>query len=109
MHQHRLDCDNICKQTTKSGIHSKESELGCRFSVLLPLLYFDPIRNTVIVLIHNLYFGMGKHLLKLCIDLGLLGKDQLTVIEDRCRLFTLPNSVRRLPTNISSNYGGFKA
>ena len=71
----------------------KESELGCRFSVLLSLPYFDPIRNTVIDLMHNLY----------------LGKDQLTVIEDRCRLFTLPNSVGRLPTNISSNYGGFKA
>ena len=109
VHQHRLDCDSICKQATKSGIRSKESELGCRFSVLLSLPYFDPIRNTVIDLMHNLYLGTGKHLFKLWIDLDLLGKDQLTVIEDRCRLFTLPNSVGRLPTNISSNYGGFKA
>ena len=46
---------------------------------------------------------------KLWISLGLLGRDELLIVEEKCRLFTLPNSVGRLPTNISSNYGGFKA
>ena len=44
--QHRLDCNDILKENTISGIHSKESEVGCRFSILLHLPYFDPLRNS---------------------------------------------------------------
>ena len=55
---------------------------------------------------HNLYLGTG---IKLWIDLGIIGKKELSSIEERCSLFTLPNSVGQLPSNISSNYGGFKA
>ena len=107
--KHRIDCNEVMKETTKTGIRNKEAQLGCRFSVLLHLPYFDPIRHTVIDFMHNLYLGTGKHLFKLWVSLGLLGKDELLKVEERCRLFTLPNSVGRLPTNISSNYGGFKA
>ena len=56
-----------------------------------------------------LYLGTGKKVFKLWIDLGIIGKNELSSIEERCSLFTLPNSVGRLPSNISSNYGGFKA
>ena len=107
--QHRLDCNDILKENTKSGIRSKESEVGCRFSILLHLPYFDPVRNTVIDMMHNLYLGTGKNMFKLWVDLGFLGKNELACIEKICALFTLLNSVGRLPNNISSNYGGFKA
>jgi len=63
--KHRLDCNEISKQTTKTGIRNKESEVGFRFSVLLRLPYFNPIRYTVIDLMHNLYLGTAKHGFKL--------------------------------------------
>ena len=43
--KHRMDCNEISKETTKTGIRSKESKFGCRFSVLLHLPYFDPVRH----------------------------------------------------------------
>ena len=105
--QHRLGCNEIFKETTKSGIRSKKSEVGCRYSILLQLPYFDPVQNTAIDLMHNLYLGTGKYVFKLWIDLGVIGKNELLSIEEKCSHFTLPYSVGRLPTNISSNYGGF--
>ena len=104
-----MNCNQILKETTKTGICNKESEFGCRFSVLLHLPYFDPVRHTLIDFMHNLYLGTGNHMFKLWISLGLIGKDEFPIIEQKCKLFTLPNSVGRLPTNIASNYGGFKA
>ena len=38
--QHRLACNDISKENTKSEIRSKESEVGCRYSILLQLPYF---------------------------------------------------------------------
>ena len=75
--KHRMDCNEIIKETTKTGISNKEAQFGCRFSVLLHLPYFDfdPIRHTVIDFMHNLYLGTGKHMFKVWISLGYLGKD----------------------------------
>ena len=83
----------IRKEKTQTGIHLKEAETGCRYSILLKLPYFDPVRNTVIDLMHNLYLGTGKYVFKLWIDNGLIGKEELSSIERRCNLFTVPNSV----------------
>ena len=106
---HRLACKETLKESTQTGIRTKESEVGCRYSILLHLPYFDPVKNTVIDPMHNLYLGTGKMVFKLWVDLGIIGKNELSTIDERCSLFTLPNSIGRLPTNISSNYGGFKA
>ena len=80
--QHRLDCNENFKQNTRTGIC--ESEVGSRYSILLNLPYFDPVRNTVIDLMHNLYLGTGKYVFKLWVDLGYLGKNELSLIEERC-------------------------
>ena len=85
--KHRLDCAETLKQTTKTGMRSKESEVGCRFSVLLHLPYFDPIQHTVIDFMHNLYLGTGKHVFKVWVSDGFLGKDELCIIEERCKRF----------------------
>ena len=62
--QQRLGCDQILKEKMQSGTRSKEAQMGCRYSVLLHLPCFDPVRNTVIDLMHNLvelhFFGL-KH------------------------------------------------
>ena len=106
---HRSNVRQTLLANTKTGRQEKESELGCRYSVLLKLNYFDPIRYTVIDIMHNLYLGTGKHMFKVWLSLKLLGSNELKTIDKALRDFVVPNSIGRLPTNIESNYGGFKA
>ncbi len=55
----------IKHQAAKTKAQQKviEREHGCRYSVLLQLPYFDPIRMCVIDPIHNLLLGTAKHML----------------------------------------------
>ena len=41
-----------------------ESSYGCRYSVLLELDYYDPIRMLVVDPVHNLFLGSAKHIIK---------------------------------------------
>lgn len=52
-------------QQTKTEQAHKESQYGCRYSVLLKLPYFDPPRMLIIDAMHNLFLGTGKHMLNL--------------------------------------------
>ena len=58
---------------------------------------------------HNLFLGTGKHVFKLWIKLGILDSKKLDEIDDKVSKLKVPNSIGRLPINIASNYGGFKA
>lgn len=44
-------------ELTKSGVKSAESQPGVRYSILMALPYFDPIRFTAIDSMHNLFLG----------------------------------------------------
>ena len=106
---HRERCLELMKQSTKTGMRKMESDLGVRHSCLLSLSYFNPVRFTVVDIMHNLFLGTGKHVFKLWVCLGLITKDVFTELERRMTRFCLPYSVGRLPINLSSNYGGFTA
>ena len=58
---HRQNVNEILKETTKTGIASAESKYGVRYSVLLALPYFDPVRHTTIDVMHNLFLETAKH------------------------------------------------
>ncbi len=107
--QHREQSKEILKETTKTGMRKAESKYGLRYSVLLNLPYFDPVRFTALDIMHNLYLGTGKHAFKVWVNKGLLGSNELNEIDRRTRLFYVPPGIGRLPINFSSNYGGFKA
>ena len=106
---HRQNCRELSKEVTKTGLKKSQSTYGVRYSALLSLPYFDAVRYTVVDVIHNLFLGIGKHMFKVWISLDILTKDNLTIIEDSVKVFTVPNYVGRLPINISSNYGGYTA
>ena len=95
------------KETTKTGMRKAESTLGVRYSVLLSLPYFDPVRFTVVDVMHNLFLGTGKYMFKIWLSMELLTKESLQEMERRISSFTVPNSLGRLPINISSNHGGY--
>ena len=74
-----------------------ESKLGVRYSLLLSLPYFDPVRYTVV---DQMYIS------KLWVSMELFQQEEL---EKRIRSFIIPNSVGRLPINIMSNHGEYTA
>ena len=81
----------------------KRKELGCRYSSLLQLSYFDPIKMLIIDPMHNLYSGTAKYMVPwVWIDHGYLDGRKLAIIEDRLASVSLPSmvSIRRLPASI---------
>ena len=64
---HRRNVLEVLSQTTKTSLAAAESRLGVRYSVLLNLPYFDPVRFTVIDIMHNLFLGTGKRMFELWI------------------------------------------
>jgi len=62
--QHRTSIDVILKAKTKTEHNQLEGKYGCRYTVLLDLPYFDPVRMTLIDPMHNLFLGSAKHILK---------------------------------------------
>ena len=56
----RSEVEQVLKESTKSGIATAESRYGVRYSILLELPYFDPVRHTAIDMMHNLFLGTGK-------------------------------------------------
>ena len=62
--QHRSDVKTIQECSTKTEKQRKESELGCRYSCLLQLPYFDVVRMLIIDPMHNLYLGTAKHIFR---------------------------------------------
>ena len=61
---HRSSVNNIRQCLNKTRRNRAESECGCRYSVLLELEYFDPVRMVVIDPMHNLFLGSAKHIMK---------------------------------------------
>ena len=59
---HKAHCEELNNCTTKSDLENKESDYGCRYSLLLDLPNFDPIRFGVIDFMHNMLLGMPKHI-----------------------------------------------
>ena len=52
---------------TKQQQKAIQKKYGLRYSALIELPYFDPIRHTVIDPMHNLFLGTAKH----CLDFSL--------------------------------------
>ncbi len=77
---HRSSVNNIRQCLNKTRRNRAESECGCkckcgcRYSVLLELEYFDPVRMVVIDPMHNLFLGSAKHIMK---DLWLDGTSDI--------------------------------
>jgi hypothetical protein len=57
------ECNMIQNCTSKSERESLERDFGTRYSVLLELVYFDPIRMTALDPMHNLFLGTAKHMM----------------------------------------------
>ena len=82
--------------------------LGVRYSALLEIPYFDPIRFHVIDPMHNLLLGTAKHLMETWTSCSILITKKFKQIEGRIQSIKIPKDVGRLPLKISS-FSGFTA
>ena len=57
---HREAAESLILKRTKAELLACESLHGCRYSELLRLSYFDPVRMLIIDPMHNLFLGSAK-------------------------------------------------
>ena len=104
--RHREDVKKLCStpvQTTKARSHM-ESQLGCRYSVLLELSYFDPVRMNIVDPMHNLFLGSAKYFTqKILLGTGTLTKANVCTINGRIKKIKVPLDMGRLPSCIDSS------
>ena len=106
----RKDVEEVLECRTKSERKIAESRLGCRYSSLLKLSYFDPVSMLAIDPMHNLFLGIAKHHLKsVWISAGLLTDGEFVIIQDRIDRFLVPPDIGRIPTKIQSGFSSFTA
>ena len=103
--KHRKNVATILKCSTKTAQEEKESTFGCRYSALLKLPYFDPVKMLSIDPMHNLYLGTANYMMrKVWMNEGYLDEKKVGIIEDRLRSINVPPTVSfgRLPSCIHS-------
>lgn len=87
-----------------------ESELGCRYSLLLELEYFDPVRMVVIDPMHNIFLGSAKRVMKrLWIDQGILSQAKLLQMQKFVDHVHVPPDIGRIPRKLETGFSGFTA
>ena len=96
---------------TKTALEEAESQRGLRYSILLELSYFNPIRYPVLDPMHNLFLGTGKHVMEVWLNhpRNMLNSQKLTLIEGAIHNFIVPDGIGRLPSKITAHFGGFTA
>ena len=109
MSRHQESCLEIKTATNKSQLQQLESMHGVRYSVLMEMPYFDPIKFVVIDPMHNLMLGSSKHVLSVWLSEGIFNDSKLKIIEDIVKQIQSPHDIGRLPTKIGSGFSGFSA
>lgn len=108
--QHRKNVKAINACRTQAGKKELESRLGCRYSVLLDLPYFDPIRMAIIDPMHNLLLGTAKHVLKqIWRDKNMIDKKDYEDIQSCVDSVQVPPDLGRIPSKILSSFSGLTA
>ena len=101
--RHRADVKSLEQCKTKTEKSHRELQLGCRYSELLRLPYFDPVRMLLIDPMHCLFLGTANYITrKIWIGRQILNKDNLVLIEKRLQKVQVPLHIGRLPCNIDS-------
>ena len=107
--RHKRQCEKLNKCKTLTKLKTKQSKYGIRYSLLLDLPHFDPIRFGIVDPMHNLLLGTPKHMFSLWIDRNKISQSNLSLIQTTCEKFSIPHDVGRIPTKIGSNFSGFTA
>lgn len=91
--------------------HKIEREHGVKYSVLsgLRLPYYNPIRQTVVDPMHNLFTGTAHKVLATWKEKRILTDDHFGSIQRLVDSFCVPKDIGRIPHKIASGFSGFKS
>ena len=106
LNEHRRNAERwrLCKSKHERKQHVSETHV--RWSELLRLPYFNPIRFLVVDLMHNLFLGIAHWIVKrLWIDGGKITKTHLRLMEKRANKIKVPVDLGRKPTKIATGEG----
>ena len=104
-HTHRQAVAKLSQCKTKTELRKMESELGCRYSSLLDLSYFDAPRMLVIDPMHCLFLGLAKHFVKrVFIEKGVLSDSDFAIIQQRVSALSVPPDIGRILHKIERNF-----
>ena len=107
---HRAAIKDINNKPNKTQRNQAESKYGCRYSSLLKLEYFDPVRMVVVDPMHNLFLGSAKHLMKvLWSKHDIISEAMLLQMQDVTNSFHVPTDCGRIPRKLETNFSGFTA
>ena len=98
--KHREDVKATLACTSKTVRERKESEMGCRYSCLLQLPYFDAVCMLIIDPMHNLYLGTAKYIFNsVWMKKDMITPTSIKKINDKILSWVIPPKVRfaRLP------------
>ena len=98
------------KQQKESRKKELVTKYECRYSELLRLPYFDPVRMSIIDPMHSLFLGISKYVLKhIWIGQELLNIQSLQHIETVIEKLMFPSHLGQIPKNIFNCFGSFTA
>jgi len=106
---HRNSILEIKKCKTKTKQKEEEARYGCRYSCLLELSYFDAPRMLCIDPMHNLFLGIGKHMITIWENQDYVQRKDFESIQEFIDSMAVPSDVGRIPLKIASGFSGFKA
>ena len=107
---HREDVSKLDQCKSKTARQRMEKALGCRYSSLLDLPYFDPPTMLVIDPMHCLFLGLAKHFLKKALlGRGILSEKDLSIIQSRIDAMRVPSDIGRIPHKIQQAFYSFTA
>lgn len=103
---HKKTCKQLLKCKSQNAMTSMGSQSGIKYSVLIELPYFNPIRFTIVDPMHNLFLGTAKHVMKVWTEKDIITKDNMKVIQDRVDSIKVPSDIGRIRRKIASSFGG---
>jgi hypothetical protein len=112
LEEHRRNAENwkLCESEEERRRHVKSTHV--RWTELLRLPYFNPIRHLIVDPMHCLFLGIAHLIIKkLWIDGNKITKHDLEKMEKRAKTIQIPADLGRVPNKIATGEGfsGFTA
>jgi len=93
-----------CKSDASRKHFTKST--GVRWTELLRLPYFDPIRFIIVDPMHCLFLGIARWIVKrIWVDEGILNQESLIEIQKKMDEFQVPSDLGRIPGKIHCSEG----
>ena len=106
LEEHRQNAERWRQCKSKNERNKHVSDTHVRWSEMLRLPYFNPIRHLVVDPMHCLFLGIAQWIIKrLWVDSGKLTKSDLELMEKRAKAIKVPADLGRIPNKIATGEG----